>query len=193
MLEGFTELAGTSLLLAFELFPIATLGLVIFEPLTGFTLLETGLTEVGVATFVWKIFRYWISQYACLKACGLFATKSLQLPIRSFGRLIGHPVVPKTPNVLPAHSPQKVRSMTAWWFLNHLSMSQLPWKFAIGLPKSLPGSGAPARILFGSALCGNIQTRMKEDVHCMAYTPPPLLLKPSPYVLVDLASTTQPE
>ena len=60
-------------------------------------------------------------------------------------------------------------------------MSQLdPSKLPTGVPKSRAGEGEPEEMEAGIALRGKNQTFMNSEVHCMAYTPPPLALKPSP-------------
>jgi len=48
------------------------------------------------------------------------------------------------------------------------------------MPKSRAGEGEPEEMEAGMALRGKNHTFMNSEVHCIAYTPPPLALKPSP-------------
>ncbi|KAK5628069.1 hypothetical protein RRF57_003784 [Xylaria bambusicola] len=54
-----------------------------------------------------------------------------------------------------------------------------PEKEAAGLPQVL-GSGLPASISTGTEPRGKKKTLSASEVHCKAYTPPPISLKPAP-------------
>lgn len=54
------------------------------------------------------------------------------------------------------------------------------------------GFGLPEEMSDGIELCGKYQMEMPFEVHSVAYTPPPLALKPVPYVSELLAFIEQP-
>lgn len=76
--------------------------------------------------------------------------------------------------------PQNVVSKTIELSLNFESISQpLPENRATGVPQ-LAGFGEPDEISAGISARGKKYTAMADDVHSMAYTPPPAALKAAP-------------
>lgn len=61
----------------------------------------------------------------------------------------------------------------------------------MGSPQ-FPVTGAPLVISAGTEPCGQNQTYTPELSHCIAYTPPPLLLKDVPYAFGVVVVTPHP-
>lgn len=141
----------------------------------------------AAAPLVVKTLRELMVQYASAKAEGLFWTKDWQVPWDE------HWLSAAQTDGWPAQSPQNVVSKISCWLLKWSSMVQPwpPWKFAVGVPHPA-GSGELPLASAGAVPLGKNQILMEPLVHSMAYTPPPLLLNPSPYELAPPAGIPQP-